>query len=381
MTKWDALPKELRDLFNEVTCGPGSTWAPILKEAIRAPFEDIDKGHFYTYCVLNGEKCWEGFAESCWNFVHYQVMDKRMCNGNFYSFLQEGFHIGSPWHGDVLRAPILFLSDNPGVTFQCLFPRWHPVMDIFTLGGGKLDKSITYTDDLGNFISLPNRIMPEEGIYDFLSNRFARTYIDGSGNPDAWIIQPDDTCAPKPQGVLFWKGMRDFMEQLVGNPQQTPQPRHTRKLMKSVLSSEIIPFGSQDQFGAEDDDIVAYYWDNFVVKLLKHCGAKILVLVGGKTRKAYLRSLTRLFGIQSPQLATGVLYDNTQGAQPYCNKDGESYQVVTINHFSYHYHRDGQEPQNYPAVVDLLKAEAKAHRGGLVDKALAEVQKLYASDE
>ena len=46
---------------------------------------------------------------SCWHFADYQLNNWYICRGNRRVLQREGFQIGSPWHGDVMHASVLFL--------------------------------------------------------------------------------------------------------------------------------------------------------------------------------------------------------------------------------------------------------------------------------
>ena len=137
-TKWNELPAALKDLLSEVSCWNGSKLSTILREAIRkAGSFGCDKNAFVQHCHNN----WgmtandDQLITSCWDFVNYQLNASNTCKGSYSVFWREGFQIGSAWHGDVMQAPILFLSSNPGITQRCLFPRWHPDRGFFTMGG------------------------------------------------------------------------------------------------------------------------------------------------------------------------------------------------------------------------------------------------------
>ena len=357
MMPWSSLPEPLKKLFNEVTCGPGSMWAPILQEAIQAHFNKTDKRHFFTCCVSNRKQCWEGFAESCWDFVHYQV---KMCNGDPKEFRREGFQIGSPWHGDVIEAPILFLSSNPGITQNCLFPRWHVDEGNFTLGG-KSNITIAYKDDDGNSVELPNEIAPEEGLYDFFTNRFQESWatkITAKGYINALLFK-DRKLAGKRCGVSYWRGMHNFMEKFLiesGEKDKDKLSKYKkeyknlgRMIMAPVLSAEIVPFGSQREIGVKNNDaLLDYCWEKFTCPLLENCGARILVLVGSLVTDTFGRSL----GLQNGTIKVGepFFYENV-ASERYRSKNGE-YLVVSVNHFSAR-----EKDQNYKkAIEELLKS-------------------------
>ena len=135
-TSWEDLGDDLQRIFREITCFAQSNVSVILNEAINqsTSITPPTKSNFIDHCIddLGISKNDTPLIESCWDFVDYQLNRPDMCGGNAALFTNEGFQTGSPWHGDILNAPVLFLSFNPAVTQGCYFPRWHAVNDTFT---------------------------------------------------------------------------------------------------------------------------------------------------------------------------------------------------------------------------------------------------------
>lgn len=336
-TPWKSLGDDLQRLLREITCTDCGKLSVILREAIRTiqpcPFDSqnrnteaknavyttASKALFVSHCVSN----WgidandKPLIESCWDFVDYQLNSSNICKGNTNSFKQEGFQIGSPWHGDILQAPILFLSSNPGITYRCLFPRWHPCGGFFTMGGtddtGNEIYDITCTDKVKNTQTVKNQVAGAEEIYEFLRDRLSETtYVNpDSGYTDAWVIGAGNICKNK-GGVQYWQALRRIMNNLLGFVDAiTPQYRikHTQRLMRSVLSIEIIPFGSQKEHGVSDD-VIDFYFSKYTVPMLKNCGARIIFLVGKAVRKCFNRAAKKI----SPSVAkfeNGKFYPDT----------------------------------------------------------------------
>ena len=320
---------------------------------------------FYEHCKNNGLKEDEVFIKTCWDFVKYQFSGEKICNRSYTIFEQEGFHIGSPWHGDILQAPILFLSINPGVTHKCLFPRWNWKHNTYAFGGeqnGSMNYFITYTKDNGANVQTSNVIHDDREIYEFLTNRFLTACLDHRGTPDehrdvwypnAWIIRDDNICTGKEtreeggqRGVPYWQGIRNTMELLLGFKLHSRITKdETRRLMRPVLSTEIISWGSQAGFGA-DDERLKYFWNRFTVPMLENCGARIIFLSGKDAQNTFYELQTR----------------------PVHNRFDERFVVFDVNHFS-------QGAQNYSeAVSSILEQE---NNNQVIHNALQEARRIY----
>lgn len=302
MTDWATLNKdenkELLKLFNDITCGESSTCAPILREAILNP----NKGSISRLSLTRTDKKFEAFHNGCWDFVHYQ---RKLYNFDANEFKSEGFVIGSPWHGDVLEAPILFLSSNPAITPYCLFPRWHPdkdpQKDSFSLGGTLGKVELNCKDDDGDTIRKYKNSISQEDIYDFFTNRFQESpsFIDHDGKGTAvfsvWVRDDNNPAnfVRRNDAVSYWRGMRDVMRLLLNGVKGNTVPFQEDELcalMRPVLSAEFVPFGSMNEYGL-NDELMSYYWENFAWPLLKNCGAKIIFLVGKYVREAFLKAV------------------------------------------------------------------------------------------
>ena len=344
----------------------------IMREAVNPP-AGVTRDNFYRYCtrvddnlhsvnartIAASEFKNRVFIESCWDFADYQ---RKFCQGNSLTLHNEGFQVGSPWHGDILNAPVLFLSINPAITPRCFFPRWHPsadgIQDRFTLAGldGAGNSVYTLTDISGNGIANDITGNCDKEIYNFLTNRFQDTCTrPDTGNLDAIVVDGNNTCQPRGREVRYWSGMKRVMEELIGNPGCFAPADHTKRLMRSVLSSEVIFWGtqSQDDAGNDNDETLNkrldYFWEKFAVPLLKNCGAKILFLVGANsTREVFNRALC---------VKNGELFSQ------YRNRYGEEFRVAAINNLS-------QPPYNYTNIVKSLKDEAR--KPGIVRDAIAE---------
>ena len=382
---------DLQKLFREIICSDGGKLSVILREAIRkvnpCPFTSgvrntrgtntayasAEKNSFIAHCINNwGLSTGDTpLIESCWDFVDYQLNAPNICGGSYPKFYREGFQIGSPWHGDILQAPVLFLSSNPGVTYRCFFPRWHSYEGFFTMGG--LDESGNEVYDINVAgKNEHNHVAGVERIYEFLRDRFQTTYVNpSSGYPDAWVIGDGNKG-----GVQYWQALRRIMNSLLGFVDaEKPVHRieHTRRLMRSVLSTEIIPFGSQGEYGASDD-AMNFYRDKFIVPLLKKCGAKIIFLVGNKVRECFNRASKTI----TPSVASfvnGKIYPDTVFR---LEGDSRVFQVAVIDGPGKHPEEKGQkisEYLNHDRVCEKLKAQ---RNNVFIRMALRQAMRLYS---
>lgn len=334
----------------------------ILREAIDPP-AGVSASNFYKHCIkyspnakaIAASKFNNSiFIRSCWDFADYQ---RDFCIQNGSSLTHEGFQIGSPWHGDIMDAPILFLSINPAITHRCFFPRWHASINRFTLAGLDSGNSVyNLTDIHGQQIANDITANCDSVIYDFLSNRFQDTFANqNTGNLAAIVVDGTNKCVNAGRDVSYWRGMKFVMERLLGNPKHFSPEEHTKRLMRSVLSSEVIFWGTKRQAAVVMTDArLDYFWREFTVPMLKNCGAKILFLVGANsTREVFNRAL---------QLRNGELFSLPR------NRHGEEFRIAAINNLS-------QPPYNYAPIVNALRAEAK--KPGIVRDALLEARRLY----
>ena len=234
-------------LFRKIMLNP--TMIHVLNGAV-APSNTEDPD-FFNLCRL--------FADYHQN-QFYNPDDSR-------SFAREGFFVGSLWHGDALNATVLFIGSNPGLTKDCLFPRWHPDGSL-TLGG--LDAPVVMNGDNGDVYT--NYITYDEA-KNFITERFQHTKVNpDNGYLNAYILGDNGRLTGKPGGVAYWRGMYDMMKELLNNYPDSDTAGHGRRLMTRVLSTEVVPFGSADEktfsmanmtaFGINKVNALNYCWDN-----------------------------------------------------------------------------------------------------------------------
>ncbi len=375
----DSLPinDELRELFLKIICSPNATnnfpeipnIRPVLKRTIEemlkpgspcrvppATDESAAKAALVTSLNAGNNKYDSTLIEACWDFVDYQ---RDFCVKNQTTLATEGFQIGSPWHGDVINAPVLFLSINPAITHRCFFPRWHVQEDVFTFAGLNASGSPYYdlTDIHGR--KIPNVISDEE-IYGYLTNRFQDTPLThetidkktgkkGGRNLAAIIVDDYYSCYPHRKEVRYWSGMKGAMSCLLGNGFT-----NIKRLMRSVLSAEIIFWGTKEEKNVNNSmPRLQYFWNSFVDPLLRNCGAKILFLVGATST------------LQAFNTVTGNKLKNAKAMN--WNLGGKNFAVAAMNNPA------GQAGSNHVAAIAALKGLGDSQ----VQQAINKAQYMY----
>lgn len=265
-----------------------------MKPELEKVFKEIVQNFILRQAILHPEEKHDedAFFEGCKNFAQYQ---RDLCKEKGLDFNQEGFMVGSPWHGDIEKAPVLFLSSNPAITLGSCFPRWHPSMenpakDKFSLGGMNSDGLSKHK----NFINISD-------VQNFFTNRFQETAISDKGLLNVWMIGKDGGLYPKCNKngrrtwVHFWNFMRRTLAALFDMKETASSEKSTKYLMQHALSTEIIPFGSMDQKGVHNTLMRDYCWERFVTPILEHCKARIFILIGSVARNDFCNFITKSY--------------------------------------------------------------------------------------
>ncbi|MBQ7155266.1 MAG: hypothetical protein IJR85_06920 [Synergistaceae bacterium] len=268
------------------------------------------------------------FFNLCKIFVKYQKRFYDNIPG--LSFEDEGFLIGSPWHGEPLKAKVLFVGSNPNLTRRCWFPRFHKedgsFTGSFTLGGRKASEYVAVP---GSRVKLKNSIDISEA-QEFLTQRFQTTKINKkNGYLNAWLVKKDGkSLAGKPGGVSYWRGLYSEMKKFL-HDNGPDNEAHAREIMAEVLSAEVVPFGSVDENplsepvlrkkGIEDrDKLLAYCWGEFIVPLIEYSAVETVYLVGAIAKRACKE------------------YQRKNSKYVHVNKSGKKIEFVKIGHLSVH---------------------------------------------
>ena len=190
-----------------------------------------------------------------------------------------------------MNAPVLFIGSNPNIRRDCVFPRWHPGRNPeFTLNGEEINS---------------------KGIYETLRDRLTAN-INEKGNPCALKIEGG---AVSPYEVSYWRGIRMVMDEIAERfgivSRSMKGKEHTERLMRSVLSSEVIFFGSKNETYSGNLERLCCFWDKFTVPLLRNCRAKVIVLVGGKANDTFVRAAKTKTGKQQGRLQVFTMPRNS----------------------------------------------------------------------
>ena len=177
-------------------------------------------------------------------------------------------------------------------------------------------------------------------MYEFFRDRLTNAYIDRTGAPNAKYT--DGTNFP----VSFWRGMYKTMNILAGISMNGRNiADHCRRLMRSVLSAEIIFWGSKDSKHAKDPEHLRYFWEKFTVPMLNKCGAKVILLTGGPAHDVFRSIILPNGGIYTPR--------------HYANRNGQEFMIAAINHISTDTYKNYDKVAQYinnnrPDIVDAV---------------------------
>ncbi len=113
-----------------------------------------------------------------------------------------------------------------------------------------------------------------------------------------------------------------------------PAGNITNKLMRSVLSTEVIFWGSMNEQHATDIDTLKYFWRNFTEPMIQNSGAELIFIVGTRTKRTFE-------GIYNLKLNFGDIYN-------FYAPSGRNYQLAVIYNFRY------APPTHYTNVISKL---------------------------
>jgi hypothetical protein len=178
---------------------------------------------------------------NCSNFNEViQDKDVRNCCSQVVSFQERqgvtnkaNFYIPEPWSGDIVNAPILFISSNPGYANGELYPLhlWNNPI--------KADYFINRFKDRGNGYSwvYKNRLLRRDGIQG--------------------------------KSVNYWSSIKKRAEELLGR-EAIPG--------KDYCNTELVHCKSTDQIGV--NSALSVCTKRFINEKISICGAKIIVGIG-----------------------------------------------------------------------------------------------------
>jgi hypothetical protein len=159
------------------------------------------------------------------------------------------FHIPEPWSGDIVNAPILFISSNPGYANGEFYP----------------------------IASWPDPIKA-----DYFINRFK-----DRGNGYSWVYKNKLLRSDGIQGksVRYWSSIKKRAEELLGR-EAIPG--------KDYCNTELVHCKSNDQIGV--DSALSECTKRFINGKISICGAKIIIGIGSFV-KNFFKGNSTIIGI------------------------------------------------------------------------------------
>ena len=188
--------------------------------------KDIRKLFFeILYCPISKIKT--GELNECYDIIHSQ--------NNF----KKEFQLPEPWSGDIERAKILFISSNPGITINEVFPRYSVEENVFLEGWN------------------------DNNIFQFFKDRFVK---------NGGKIKIKEKEGIKFKRVLNWKKLLKRGEELVGGDLS----------FENIAITDVVHCKSKNEIGLEACKNVC--GSKFLNKVIGYSNAKLIVIVGNKAK-------------------------------------------------------------------------------------------------
>ena len=155
----------------------------------------------------------------------------------------QNFQVPEPWSGQLTRAPLLFLSSNPSISTQEVYPRW-------SCSDGE--------------------------IVDFFNNRFERWIQDGK----RCLLQGEgDTYS---HSVAFWAAVRQRARELYDRDEVKPG--------RDYALTEVVHCKSKQERGV----VRKALWEcsrRYLCQVLRTSAAAVIVVLGSLAKQAVVREL------------------------------------------------------------------------------------------
>ena len=211
------------------------------------------------------------------------------CKDNGTSIKKEGFQVGEPFDGDIINAPILFLSSNPSFNFNERSPRYFLDSDkLFmpehiTAEKQPINEGQYSFDEIKKNFEVPKeeikllednktKNIGERSVKDFLINRIQNSPARNDDDETLRIpLKNGDTAE-----VTYWSCVRNNTKLLLNN-----LATEAREIMKYATCMEIVPFRSNNEKGI-NSELLDDCWNKYTYPLLELSGASVIVLVGDK---------------------------------------------------------------------------------------------------
>jgi hypothetical protein len=243
---------------------------------------------------------------------------------------KEGFHVGAPFNGFLGEAPLLFVGSNLGFTPSSLAPR---------LKGKDVNGEVIFEMFDENTGAWVHKGIND--VRDFCYNVFQNTHTTNSGNLTVRRLIKGGKLSSKPGGVPYWKGMRDSTEKFFGKEyfdmkysgrypnQNKNNAKYTKLIMEKVASTEIVPFGSQDE-SVLDNNLLTHCWSEFTEKIIAESDAKLVILVGSKAKDTFIQLASPTNGMSK----ANAKYTLEAGDFVKFDFNGVKKLVISVGHFS-----------------------------------------------
>lgn len=189
-------------LFNDAAF---STWA-ILDHILRS---DKVLPNFETLkMVFIHEKISVDIAK----IVYHQAEGYNPKDNGEKVLCRQGYQLAEPWNGNIAKAPILFLSSNPGFSANEHFPRYHYEDGVFSWQGLPADGRV------------PENTLTKVAIRNFFEERFENVrFVQNKKNPAMkydiprmgvrdWTIESTSECI---RPVVFWNKLWKIADNLL----------------------------------------------------------------------------------------------------------------------------------------------------------------------
>ena len=165
---------------------------------------------------------------------------------------KETFQLPEPWNGDIRNAPIMFLSSNPGIKPDEVFPTWS------------------------------KGLWPDDRVVDFFTNRFG-------GGEKEWKDEDGKSLYNDGKykgGAKFWGSIKNTVATI---RRENKKKITLREAAKHFSSTEIVHCKSKSEKGVKKAKQECT--EKYLNRVLNISRAKIVICLGEKVRKVMQKKL------------------------------------------------------------------------------------------